>query len=62
MDGDGDLDLFVAGVLGDTNKLYRNPGACSFEDVTATSGIASLAADDSISAAFGDYDLARRNC
>jgi hypothetical protein len=37
-DGDGDLDLFVAGVH--RNTLYRNEGAGTFTDVTVESGLA----------------------
>jgi hypothetical protein len=57
LDGDFDLDLFIGGMFGDPNKLYRNNGDCSFEDVTDASGVAELIADDTISAGFGDYDL-----
>jgi hypothetical protein len=57
LDGDGDLDLFIGGMLGDPSKVYSNLGDCTFEDVTADSGIANLIADDVISAGFGDYDL-----
>ena len=57
MDGDGDLDLFIGGLFTDPNKLYRNRGDCTFEDVTAGSGIDGLLADHTFSAAFGDYDL-----
>ena len=57
MDGDGDLDLFLGGLFSDPSKIYANDGNCRFEDVTAGSGIESLLADHTISAAFGDYDL-----
>ena len=58
MDGDGDLDLFVGGLHGDPNKIYRNRGGCTFEDVTASSpGIEHMIAAHTISASFGDYDL-----
>ena len=57
MDGDGDLDLFIGGLFADPNKLYRNHGDCSFEDVTAGSGIDNLLTNSTLSAAFGDYDL-----
>lgn len=56
-DGDGDLDLFLGGLYGDANMLYRNRGDCTFDDVTAGSGLDELIADQTISAAFGDYDL-----
>jgi len=68
MDGDGDLDLFLGGILGDPSKLYANRGDCTFEDVTAGSpGIVGMTSDPgdpsatvgvhTLSAAFGDYDL-----
>ncbi len=39
-DGDGDLDLFLTHIRGETNTLYRNDGAGGFEDVTAAVGLA----------------------
>ncbi|MBL9148479.1 MAG: VCBS repeat-containing protein [Phycisphaerae bacterium] len=65
-DGDGWLDLFVTsgGLLGGApvagkNRLYRNTGANSFEEVAATAGVqyASTGAFDGTGAAWGDYDL-----
>lgn len=57
-DGDGDSDLFVAGLR--ENILYRNRGDGRFEDVTAAAG---LSRPDpkygtlwSVAAAFFDYD------
>jgi hypothetical protein len=57
-DGDGDTDLFVAGLR--ENILYRNDGDGHFTDVTAAAG---LARPDpkygtlwSVAAAFFDYD------
>jgi hypothetical protein len=50
--GDGHIDLFVAGVR--QNTLYRNRGNGTFEDVTAASGISS--AEWSVGAAWLDYD------
>jgi len=57
-DGDGDADLFVAGLR--ENILYRNRGDGRFEDVTAAAG---LARPDprygtlwAVAAAFFDYD------
>ena len=38
MDGDGDLDLFVANQNGDTNGLFRNDGG-HFVDVARESGV-----------------------
>jgi hypothetical protein len=57
LDGDGDLDLFLGGLFGDPSLVFSNNGDGSFTDVTAGSGIDTLAARHSISAAFGDYDL-----
>jgi hypothetical protein len=58
MDGDGDLDLFVGGIYDDPSKIYENQGNCEFEDVTSNSPeIEQMAASQTISAGFGDYDL-----
>lgn len=58
MDGDGDLDLFLGALYGDPPKIFANDGNCRFTDVTLNSPeIASIQADQTISAAFGDYDL-----
>ncbi len=57
MDGDGDLDLFVGGLNGDPNVVFENNGDSTFTDVTSTSGLEGLSAANTISAAFGDYDL-----
>ena len=57
MDGDGDLDLFLGGLSGDPSLIFANNGDGTFSDVTAGSGIDTLAANNNISAAFGDYDL-----
>ncbi len=57
MDGDGDLDLFAGGVLGDASRLYLNNGDGTFSDVTQGSGLDVLGARQTLSAAFGDYDL-----
>ncbi|HVV46865.1 MAG TPA: CRTAC1 family protein [Bryobacteraceae bacterium] len=51
-DNDGRVDLFVAGVHG--NTLYRNRGGGVFEDVTGRAGI--VADPWSVSAGWFDYD------
>ena len=62
LDGDGWLDLFIGGVGGVTQpRVFRNlgdqpsRGLFAFEEITDTSGIFSFL--DTLSAAFGDYDL-----
>jgi hypothetical protein len=40
IDGDGDLDLFMAHLARETNTLYRNDGQGNFDDVTVLSGLA----------------------
>ena len=57
VDGDRDLDLFLGGFDGDPSLIFANNGDGTFSDVTAGSGIDTLAATYNISAAFGDYDL-----
>ena len=57
VDGDGDLDLFVGGMEGDPCILYANDGDGTFTDVTEASGFKAMGARNTISAAFGDYDL-----
>lgn len=39
LDGDGDLDLFMTHLTGETNTLYVNDGQGWFEDRTAASGL-----------------------
>ena len=56
MDGDGYLDLFIGGFEGSPSYLYRNNGDGTFSDVSQASGIRSMQAENTISAAFGDYD------
>ena len=41
-DNDGDLDLYVTGGRDGLNNLFRNNSDGTFEDVTATSGLASI--------------------
>jgi hypothetical protein len=57
LDGDGDLDLFVGGVDGEPSLIFRNNGDSTFSDVTASSGIPIMNAPNTLSSAFGDYDL-----
>ena len=52
-DGDGRPDLFVAG--GDGNRLYRNRGDGTFEDVAARAGVAGQEGEAVGALAF-DYD------
>jgi len=55
IDGDGDQDLFVGSVGGDSYFVMRQD-AGQFVDVTATSGI-QLTAEQTVSASFTDYDM-----
>ncbi|HEY2910563.1 MAG TPA: CRTAC1 family protein [Gemmataceae bacterium] len=63
-DGDGRLDIFLPGggaydgktVIGHPCKLYRNLGACKFEDVTAKVGLDEVNFQYSHGAAAFDYD------
>ena len=57
MDGDGDLDLFLGGLFGDPSLIFANNGDGTFSDVTSGSGIDTMTAEHTMSAAFGDYDL-----
>ena len=57
LDGDGDLDLFLGGLQGDPARLWGNNGDGTFTDVSRRSGIELMHADQTFSAAFGDYDL-----
>jgi hypothetical protein len=57
MDGDGDLDLFLGGVQTDPSLIFKNNGNGTFSDVTAGSGLDLMIATQTVSAAFGDYDL-----
>ncbi|MEZ5355574.1 MAG: FG-GAP-like repeat-containing protein [Bryobacteraceae bacterium] len=54
-DRDGDLDLFVNGLGGAPNRLYRNEGGFRFLDVTAKAGVAQGPHNGYV-AFFTDYD------
>ena len=53
-DGDGWCDLYFCG-LDNGNKLYRNKGNWTFEDITERAGVACVG-QDSTAAAFADVD------
>ena len=64
-DGDGLDDLYVAQPAGLPNRLYRNRGDSTFEDITDSAGVGVL--DDTAQSLFadvdndGDQDLGRRD-
>ena len=53
-DGDGLDDLYVAQPAGLPNRLYRNRGDSTFEDITSDAGVAVL--DDTAQSLFADID------
>jgi Flp pilus assembly protein TadD/peroxiredoxin len=53
-DGDGLDDLYICQPAGLPNRLYRNRGDGSFEDVTKTAGVGAL--DATSCALFADFD------
>ncbi len=54
VDGDGFDDLYVCQPAGLPNRLYRNRGDGSFEDITEASGVGLL--DNTACAIFADFD------
>jgi hypothetical protein len=54
-DGDGDLDIFIAGSV-DNNKLLQNDGTGKFTDVTLSAGVAGNSAAKIYGAEFADID------
>jgi hypothetical protein len=44
-DADGDEDLFVTNIIGETFVLYKNDGAGNFEDARVQTGIAAITAN-----------------
>ena len=54
VDGDGLDDLYVAQPAGLPNRLYRNRGDSTFEDITDRAGLGVL--DDTASSLFADVD------
>lgn len=56
LENDGDADLFVTHLRGETNTLYLNEGG-SFEDITAKTGLAAASvAFTGFGAGFADFD------
>ena len=55
-DRDGDLDLFVNGLVNSPNRLYRNDGNFKFTDVTRAAGLAAQPYHNGFVAFFTDYD------
>lgn len=54
VDNDGFDDLYVCQAAGLPNRLYRNRGDGSFEDITESSGLGIL--ENTVCALFGDFD------
>jgi len=57
-DGDADLDLFLTGLKGETNTLYRNDGGGIFSDQTEAAGLGRVSLPDtSFGVAEADLDM-----
>ena len=56
-DGDGDDDLFVGGIEDNPFRVFSNNGDGTFDDVTVAAGLDGIIRENSVSVAFGDYDL-----
>ena len=56
LDGDGDLDLILAGLDFAPTVVFANNGDGTFTDITATAGMDRVRAAFSMSTALGDYD------
>jgi Flp pilus assembly protein TadD len=54
VDGDGLDDLYIAQPAGLPNRLYRNRGDSTFDDITSDAGVAVL--DDTAQSLFADVD------
>ncbi|HEY4903997.1 MAG TPA: FG-GAP-like repeat-containing protein [Candidatus Sulfotelmatobacter sp.] len=54
IDGDGFDDLYICQPAGLPNRLYRNRGDSTFEDITEASGVGIL--DETACALFADFD------
>ena len=54
IDGDGFDDLYICQTAGLPNRLYRNRGDGTFDDVTESSGLGIL--ENTVCALFADYD------
>jgi tetratricopeptide (TPR) repeat protein len=54
VDGDGHDDIYVCQPAGLPNRLYRNKGDGTFEDITESSGVGIL--DNTACALFADFD------
>ena len=58
LDGDGDVDLFMTHLAGETNTVYRNDGEGFFEDASIETGLAAPSlAGTGFGTAWLDYDL-----